>query len=289
MNDKKIAYKISAVSIIVNIVLSVFKLFAGIFAMSSAMISDSIHSFSDVFSTIIVIIGIKVSSRESDHSHRYGHEKMEPIASMLLAFILFITSLGIGYNGLIKIISGEYNTSPSPGTLALVAAIFSIITKELMYHYTMYGAKKINSSSLKADAWHHRSDALSSVASLIGIGGAMLGFKILDPIVSILICFVIIKAGFDILKESMDKLVDKSCDLETIHRMEEIILNTEGVIDLDDIKTRLFGNKIYVDIEICANGNLTLIEAHKIAEDVHDKIENTFKDVKHCMVHVNPK
>lgn len=289
LNETKIAYKISAVSIIANIILSVFKLFAGIFAMSSAMISDSIHSFSDVFSTIIVIIGIKVSSKQSDTTHRYGHEKMEPVASLLLAIILFITSLGIGYSGAVKIFTGEYNINPAPGSLALFAAVFSILVKEAMYHYTMYGAKKINSSALKADAWHHRSDALSSVASLIGIGGAMLGYKILDPVVSILICFVIIKAGYDILKESLNKLVDKSCEPEIICQMEKIILNTDGVIDLDDIKTRLFGNKIYVDIEICADGNLTLNEAHDIAEEVHDRIEESFKDVKHCMVHINPK
>ncbi len=289
MNNKKIAYKISAVSIIVNIVLSVFKLLAGVLAMSSAMISDSIHSFSDVFSTIIVIVGIKASSKESDNTHRYGHEKLESVASMLLAITLFITSIGIGYSGVMNIITGKYNNSPAPGMLALIAAVFSIAVKEGMYHYTMFGAKKINSSSLRADAWHHRSDALSSVASLIGIGGAMLGLRILDPIVSILICLVIIKAGVGILKESMDKLVDKSCDIETINKMEKIILDTEGIVDLDDIKTRLFGNKIYVDIEICADGNLSLKDAHSIAENIHDKIEKTFPDVKHCMVHVNPK
>ena len=289
MNNKKIAYKISAVSIIVNIVLSVFKLLAGVLAMSSAMISDSIHSFSDVFSTIIVIVGIKASSKESDSTHRYGHEKLESVASMLLAITLFITSIGIGYSGVMNIITGKYNNSPAPGMLALIAAVFSIAVKEGMYHYTMFGAKKINSSSLRADAWHHRSDALSSVASLIGIGGAMLGLRILDPIVSILICLVIIKAGVGILKESMDKLVDKSCDIETINKMEKIILDTEGIVDLDDIKTRLFGNKIYVDIEICADGNLSLKDAHSIAENIHDKIEKTFPDVKHCMVHVNPK
>ena len=289
MDNAKVAYRVSFVSIVVNVVLAVFKLLAGFIAVSSAMISDAIHSFSDVFSTIIVIIGVKISSRESDSSHRYGHERMECMASMGLAAVLFATSIGIGYSGLTKIISSDYSGLTTPGLLALIAAIVSIVIKELMYHYTMHAAKKINSSSLKADAWHHRSDALSSVASLIGIGGAMMGVKILDPIVSIIICLVIIKAAFDILKESIDKLVDKSCDEETIKKMEETVLNIDGVIELDDIKTRLFSNKIYVDIEICADGNLTLWDAHDIAENVHDKIEEDFKDVKHCMVHVNPK
>lgn len=289
MDNAKIAYRVSFVTILGNVVLAVFKLLAGILAASSAMVSDAVHSFSDVFSTIIVIIGVKISSRESDASHRYGHERMECMASMGLAAVLFATSLGIGYSGLTKIISRDYSGLATPGLLALIAAIVSIVVKELMYHYTMHAAKKINSSSLKADAWHHRSDALSSVASLIGIGGAMMGLKILDPIVSIIICLVIIKAAFDILKESIDKLVDKSCDEETIRKMEETVLNIDGVLELDDIKTRLFSNKIYVDIEICADGNLTLWDAHSIAENVHDKIEEDFKDVKHCMVHVNPK
>lgn len=289
MNNAKIAYRVSFVTIVGNVVLAVFKFLAGIIASSSAMVSDAVHSFSDVFSTIIVIIGVKISSRESDASHRYGHERMECMASMGLATVLFATSLGIGYSGLNKIISSDYSSLATPGLLALIAAIVSIVAKELMYHYTMHTAKKINSSSLKADAWHHRSDALSSVASLIGIGGAMMGVKILDPIVSIIICLVIVKAAFDILKESIDKLVDKSCDEETIKKMEETVLSIDGVLDLDDIKTRLFSNKIYVDIEICADGDLTLWDAHEIAENVHDKIEEDFKDVKHCMVHVNPK
>lgn len=289
MDNAKIAYRVSFVTIIGNVVLAVFKFLAGIIASSSAMVSDAVHSFSDVFSTIIVIIGVKISSRESDASHRYGHERMECMASMGLAAVLFATSIGIGYSGLTKIISSDYSGLATPGLLALIAAIVSIVVKELMYHYTMHAAKKINSSSLKADAWHHRSDALSSVASLIGIGGAMMGLKILDPIVSIIICLVIIKAAFDIFKESVDKLVDKSCDEETIRKMEETVLNIDGVLELDDIKTRLFSNKIFVDIEICADGNLTLWDAHDIAENVHDKIEEDFKDVKHCMVHVNPK
>lgn len=288
-NNTKIAYRVSFNSIIANIFLSVFKVFAGIFAGSSAIISDGVHSLSDVFSTIIVIIGVKISSRASDRSHRYGHERMECLASIALSVILFITSIGIGYNGIVNIVTGHYNNVSPPKTLALIAAVISIITKELMYHYTAHAGKKINSTSLIADAWHHRSDALSSVASLIGVCGAMLGYKILDPIVSIIICVVIVKVAFDILKEATDRLVDKSCDDNTVKEMTDTVLTVNGVLDIDDLKTRLFGNKIYVDIEICADGNLTLSKSHQIAEEVHDKIEKSFSDVKHCMVHVNPK
>lgn len=287
-DTKKVAYKVSAVSIVVNMVLTVFKLIAGIFANSGAMISDAVHSASDVFSTFVVIIGVKISSRESDESHRYGHERMECIAAVFLAAILFATSLGIGYSGLKKIIAGNYDSLPVPGVLALIAAVVSIAAKEWMFHFTSHAAKKINSGALKADAWHHRSDALSSIGSLIGIFAARMGFPIMDPIVSLVICLIIVKACYDILKDALDKLVDKSCDEKTIEAMENLVSSQPGVIDVDDIKTRLFGNKVYVDIEICCDGELKLVEAHKIAEATHDALEANFPQIKHCMVHVNP-
>ena len=157
-----------------------------------------------------------------------------------------------------------------------------------MYWFTRAGAKKINSGALMADAWHHRSDALSSVGAFIGIFGARLGFPILDPIASIVICLFIGKAAYDIFKDAIDKLVDKSCEPELVEEMREVILEQEGVLAIDDIRTRLFGAKTYVDIEIAADGNKTLIEAHNIAQKVHDVIEREFTMVKHCMVHVNP-
>lgn len=287
-SDTHIAYKVSVVSIVVNVVLSLFKFFAGIFAHSGAMVSDAIHSASDVFSTFIVIIGVKISGRESDNSHRYGHERMECVASVVLAAILMVTSLGIGYSGFMQILHSQETEIKVPGILALVAAVVSIAVKEWMYHYTMHAAKKINSGALKADAWHHRSDALSSIGSLIGILGARLGFPAADPIMSIVICVIILKAAFDILKDSIDKMVDKSCDEETIKKMEESVMKVKGVMHIDDIKTRLFGNKIYVDVEISADGNMSLFDAHDIAENVHHQLEHDFTDVKHCMVHVNP-
>lgn len=287
-SDTYIAYKVSVVSIVINVVLSLFKFLAGIIASSGAMVSDAIHSASDVFSTFIVIIGVKISGRESDDSHRYGHERMECVASVVLAAILMVTSLGIGYSGFMQILNSRETEIKIPGVLALVAAIVSIAVKEWMYHYTMHSAKKINSGALKADAWHHRSDALSSIGSLIGILGARLGFPAADPIMSIVICVIILKAAFDILKDAIDKMVDKSCDEKTIEEMKDRVLTVNGVMHIDDIKTRLFGNKVYVDIEISADGNMTLFEAHDIAEDVHDLMEKDFPDVKHCMVHVNP-
>lgn len=286
--NTKAAMRVSWVSISVNVILSLFKLIAGIFGNSSAMISDAIHSASDVFSTVVVMIGINISGKESDKEHPYGHERMECIAAILLAAILFATGFGIGYSGIQKIFFTESSELATPGVVALIAAIISIVTKEWMYWYTIIVARKINSGSLKADAWHHRSDALSSIGSLIGIVGAMLGFPIFDPIASVVICLLIIKAAFDIVKDAVDKLVDKSCDNELVNKMKEVIKRQDGVIDIDLLNTRMFASRIYVDVEFSADKTLTLLESHQIAQAVHDKIEENFSEVKHCMVHVNP-
>ena len=286
----KIAMKVSIVSIVVNLLLSIFKLFAGILAHSNAMISDSVHSASDVSSTFIVIIGMKLANKESDSEHEYGHERLECVASILLSGLLMVTGVGIGLTGIKNIIkSTSGNTLMIPGTLSLIAAIVSILVKEWMYWYTRNAAKKINSSALMADAWHHRSDALSSIGAFIGILGSRMGFPILDSIASIVICFMIMKAAYDIFKDATNKMVDHSCDKETEENMFTTAISVQGVKDIDVLKTRLFGSKIYVDIEIAVDGNLTLYQAHDIAEQVHLKIEKTYKDVKHCMVHVNPK
>lgn len=286
--SKKIAMRVSWVSIIINIVLSAGKFVAGIVGSSSAMISDAVHSASDVFSTLVVIVGVNISSKSSDNEHQYGHERMECIAAFILAVILCATGIGIGYSGIVKIFSGGESIE-TPGLLPLIAAIVSIAVKEWMYWYTLGAAKKIRSGSLKADAWHHRSDALSSVGSFIGILGARMGFPVLDPIASVVICLMIIKASYDIVKDAVDKLVDKSCDTQTIQQMHTVILEQEGVLGVDMLKTRLFGSKIYVDVEICADGAQSLSQAHAIAETVHDTLEKEFPAVKHCMVHVNPK
>lgn len=285
--NEKIAYRVSAVSIIINTLLSLFKLAAGIFAHSGAMISDAVHSASDVLSTFVVIVGVKISSKESDSNHQYGHERFECISAIILSVMLLATGIGIGYTGVKNIISGA-GSLKVPGTLALIAAIISVAVKEGMYHYTVRAAKKINSGALKADAWHHRSDALSSVGSFAGILGAKLGVKVLDPIASVVICLFIAKAAVDIFKDAADKMTDRACDDQTVSKMRDVIESQEGVISVDLIKTRLFGDKIYVDVEIGAERSLSLEEAHAIAERTHDALEAAFDDIKHCMVHVNP-
>lgn len=288
LTNEQIAMRVSKNSILVNVLLSVAKMVAGLVGNSAAMVSDAVHSASDVFSTIIVIIGVKISGKESDENHPYGHERLECVAAILLAVILAATGLGIGYSGLKVIYEGNAAAIAVPTLLPLIAAILSIAVKEGMYWYTIFAANKIKSGALKADAWHHRSDALSSVGSFVGILGAKLGFPVFDPIASIVICFFILKAAFDIFRDAVGKLTDEACDTGIVELMQQCVMKMDGVLALDDIKTRMFGNKIYVDLEIKCDGKITLFEAHDIAEKVHDRIEAEFPDVKHCMVHVNP-
>lgn len=285
---QRVANKVSFVTIIGNILLSVMKLIVGFIAHSNAMISDAIHSASDVFSTFVVIIGIKLASKKADKEHPYGHERLECVAAIVLSMVLFITGLGIGATALKNITSGDYNNIAVPGILALIAAIISIISKEAMYWYTRYNAKKIDSSALMADAWHHRSDAFSSIGALIGIAGARLGFPIMDSIASLIIFVFIIKAAYDIFKDAIDKMVDHACDDDTVNQIRECVIKHEDVLGIDMLQTRIFGNKIYVDLEIATDGSYTLSKAHTIAESVHDDIEKSFPKVKHIMVHVNP-
>lgn len=288
-NFQKVVNKVSFITITVNMLLSVIKLIAGMIGHSNAMISDAIHSASDVFSTFVVLIGIKLSTKTADKEHPYGHERLECVAALLLAFVLFITGLGIGYDALKNIIQGNYSHLQVPSILALVVAIISILMKEGMYWYTRYYAKKMDSSALMADAWHHRSDAFSSIGALIGILGARMGYPIMDSIASLVIFLFIAKAAYDIFKDAIDKMVDHSCDEKTENELRHYIEQNQNVIHIDLLQTRIFGNKIYVDIEIALDGTLTLQEAHDIAEKVHDDIESHFPKVKHIMVHVNPE
>ncbi len=284
----KTAVKVSAVSIITNTVLAAGKAAAGIIANSPAMLSDGVHSASDVFSSIIVIIGVKISAKKSDKLHPYGHERFECVAAIVLAVVLAVTGCFIGAEAISRLSSGNLDEMPEPGLAALIAAIISILIKEAMFWYTRFYAKKIDSGALMADAWHHRSDALSSVGALIGIAGARNGFPILEPIASLVICLFIMKAAFDIFKDAVDKMVDKSCDAETEDSIRACVLEQSDVMGIDMLKTRVFGNRIYVDIEIAADGSKTLIEGHEIAEHVHDAVEKQFPKIKHIMVHVNP-
>ena len=283
---EKVAVSVSAVTIAINLALAGFKFLAGFLAHSGAMISDAVHSASDVLATFIVILGVKLAGRDADRDHPYGHERLECVAALILAVILGTTGLGIGWSGIRKVTGGE--TLLVPGALALVAAVVSIVVKEAMFWYTWLAAKKIDSSALKAEAWHHRSDALSSVGSFAGILGARLGFPALDPVASVVICLFILKAAWDIMADALGKMTDHACPPAMVQEMADSILSQPGVLGLDTLNTRLFGDRVYVDVEIQADGDLPLKVTHATAQAVHDTLEKTFPQVKHCMVHVNP-
>lgn len=285
LEREQIGQKTIYITILLNVFLSIIKLVAGIVGKSSSMISDAVHSLSDVFSSVGVLIGLKIAGKPADADHPYGHEKFEPILTKILAFILFITGVSIGSSAISTISSGQFTT---PGMIALWAAILSIVVKEWMYHYTLIKAKKIDSTALAADAWHHRTDALSSVGALIGIAGARMGFPILDPLASLVITVIILKAAVDIFIAATNQLVDKSATPEIISEIKDCILEVPGVVTIDSLKTRIHSNRIYMDLEIGVNPNLSLIAAHEIAEAVHDNIETKMSKIKHCTVHVNP-
>ena len=279
--------KLSRVGIFGNVILAAFKLFAGIFGKSGAMVSDAVHSLSDVFATLIAYIGVRLSKRRADAEHPYGHERLECVASLILGLILAGTGIGIGYAGIRNLLSGE--TLEIPTALPLVAAVVSIAVKEGMFWYTMHYAKKLDSAAFKADAWHHRSDAISSVGSFIGIGMAKLGFPIMDPVAGLIICVLILKVAFDITKDALEKMLDTSCSSDFEKQIGAFIAEQPGVVGIDLLHTRQFGNKIYVDLEITVKRDMSLVDAHAIAERVHKNVEKNFPNVKHVMIHVNPE
>ena len=277
----------SRVGILGNVLLSAFKLFAGIFGKSGAMVSDAVHSLSDVFATLIAYIGVRLSQRQEDTEHPYGHERLECVAALILGLILAGTGLGIGSSGIRKIFF-ERAALETPTLLPLIAAVVSILVKEGMFRYTMHYAEKLDSAAFRADAWHHRSDALSSVGSFIGIGMARLGFPIMDPIASLVICVLILKVAFDIIRDAITKMLDTSCSDDYEQKLRRFVEEQPGVEGVDLLHTRQFGNKVYVDLEIAVNRDLSLGDAHAIAERVHSGVEQNFPNVKHVMIHVNP-
>jgi len=287
-SNEQMAMKAASLTILTDVILTAFKLFAGIVGNSTAMVADAMHSFSDMYTTIIVIIGVKLSNRKADKEHPYGHERFECVAAILLSVVLVFTGAGIGWAGLQQILTSNYTEATMPGLIALIAAVATIIIKGLMYLYKRRVAKKINSSALLADAWHHLSDSLSSIGSFLGILGARLGFPILDPLAALVICLFILKVAFDVFRDAVGKMTDRACDEETEAKMRAVIFSNTAVIDIDVLRTRVFGERIYVEVEISADGTKTLYESHAIAQEVHDTIEANFPKVKHCVVHVNP-
>ena len=280
------ATRVSLVSMTSNVVLTAFKLIAGLAAHSGAMVSDAVHSASDILSGIIVMIGVRMSAKAPDAQHPYGHERFECVAALLLSGVLALVGGTIGLNAARDILSGK--TPEAPGLLALIAAAVSIAAKETLFWYTRGYAKRYRSTALHAEAWHQRSDALSSIGALIGIAGARMGVPVMEPAASIIIALFILRVAVRIFRDAVDQMVDRSCSAETEDALRETALAQPGVLGVEMLRTRMFGNRMYVDVEIAADPALSLAEAHGIAERVHDAIERDYPDVKHIMVHVNP-
>lgn len=282
------AVRVSIYAIIINFFLAIFMFITSIKSNSSVILSESINTLADVFTTMIVIFGVTVSLQKEDSQHQYGHEKIECISAIVLSGVLLLTGVSIGYEGILKVVEGLQVGIEAPTVLAIYAAIVSILVKEFLFFMVRGVAKRENSQSVMADAWHHHSDALCSCGSLVGVVGARMGFPLLDPLASLVICGVIIKVAIDIFIDSINKLVDSSCDEGTINEITELVMSVDGVKSIDLLKTRLFGSKFYVDIEIGVDGEQSLKNAHQIAHAVHDLVEKKYENAKHCMVHLNP-
>lgn len=286
--SERMAIRAAVLTILINTALSLFKLFAGVFGKSYAMMADALHSFSDVFTSVIVIVGIKISTKKADRGHPYGHERFECVTALILSFILFDVGALIGVNAGENLFSGAGKELQPPKLIALIAAIASIVLQVVMFAIARAVAAKTHSGALKADAWHHLSDSLSSIGSFIGIFGAMQGLWYLDSLAGIIISLVILKVSISIFADSVKKMTDTSAPDDQQRLIAEIARSTEGVLAIDSMRTRLFGNFVYVEIEISCDETLPLSSAHEIAQSVHDNIEKSIDSVKHCEVHVNP-
>jgi len=286
--NHKLAMNISRINIFMNTLLSISKLAVGFFAHSHAMVNDGINNASDVVGSVIVAVGVSAGAKDSDKHHQYGHERLEVVASILVSGIVMALGVGLFFDGIGKIFNGSYKGLPMPGIMAVVAAIASIIIKEIMFLYTRSTAKKTGSSALMASAWDSQSDVLATTGGLIGIVASRMGIPVADSIAAIVIAMFIFKVGLDIFRDGVDKMVDHSCPDDEVKKIRRLIEIQEGVLCVDVLHTRMFGSRAYVDVEISAEGTQSLIQAHAIAERVHHAIEINFPQVKHCMVHVNP-
>ncbi len=284
-NRYKIGKKVSIIGLAVNILLSIVKILVGIAFASMALIADGLHSVSDIASTIVILISIKFSQTPPDKNHPYGHGKAEPIGTAVLALILLVTGFVLIKDTFLSIFA---ENTVQPGIIALWVALISIITKEALYQYTVRIGRKINSKGLIADAHHHRSDAFSSIAALIGVAGARLGLPFLDPLAGLIVAFFIAKIGFDILKEAVNELMDCIPDVEKVKEYKEIVNGIKGVINVDDIKLRSYGPKLYVELSVAVDNNLSVGEGHDVARNVKDHLKDNYSSVQDVLVHVDP-
>lgn len=292
MNREKQIFRTTLVGSVANLLLVVFKFVAGIVGHSAAMVADAVHSLSDFITDIIVVIFVAISGKPEDEDHDYGHGKYETLATAVIGIILFFVGVGILISG-IKAIVGTLQGEPlqTPSLLALIAAVISIVVKEVLYHYTVKRGKALGSSSVVANAWHHRSDALSSIGTAIGIGGAIfLGeqWRILDPIAAVIVSLFIIKVAVELFKPCIEELLERSLPAEMEQKILDIILSTPQVSSPHHLRTRRIGSYIAIEVHIRMDGQTSLSEAHQVASDIERRLKAEFGESTHIGIHMEP-
>ena len=293
MDRNKEIYKVTFVGGAVNVVLLIFKFVAGILGHSAAMVADAVHSLSDFITDVIVVVFIHISSKPKDKSHDYGHGKYETLAMTIIGVALLAAAIGIIYGGAVKIadwLGGQQ--LEAPGMLALWAALLSIVLKEAVYRYSMVKARQLNSQAVEANAWHHRSDALSSVGTAIGIGGAIfLGqrWTVLDPMASVIVGAFIVKVAVELLRRGIGDLLEQSLPDEVEAEILQLAGSVDGIAEPHDLRTRRIGNHYAIELHILVDGDIPLHEAHDKASEVEQLLRNHYGDETHVVVHVEPQ
>ena len=289
---EKEIYKVTIIGAIGNLSLLIFKFIAGFLSNSAAMIADAVHSLSDFLTDIVVMIFVRISSKDEDENHHYGHGKFETLATVIIGIVLVAVGFGIMKNGITSIIEvTKGNTIKSPGIIALVAALVSIIVKEILYRYTVIMGKKLDSPSVIANAWHHRSDAFSSIGTTLGIGGAIiLGNKwtILDPIAAVVVSFFILKVAYQLTKAGLDELLEKSLPKEIEKKIIDILLSFDEISSPHHLRTRRIGKSYSIEVHIRMDGAMSLYDAHQITVEIEKKLkEGLHKDI-FINIHMEP-
>ena len=277
----------------VNVILLLFKFVAGIVGHSAAMVADAIHSLSDFVTDLIVLVFVRISGKPEDKSHDYGHGKYETLAMTIIGMALLAVAIGIVYSGMTKIIAWANGAQlEAPGMLALWAALLSVLLKEGVYRYSMVKARQLKSQAVEANAWHHRSDALSSIGTAVGIGGAIfLGqrWTVLDPIASVIVGLFIVKVSIDLLRDGIGDLMEQSLPDVIENEILGLVASLPDVVEPHDLRTRRIGNHYAIELHILMDGDITLREAHDKASEVEDLLRERYGEETHIAVHVEPK
>ena len=292
MNREKEIYKVTLVGSAGNVVLLTFKFIAGVMGHSSAMIADAVHSLSDFITDVIVLAFVHVSAKPQDKDHDYGHGKYETFASFIIGLALMAAATGIIVSGVAKIIDWAGGKQlEAPGWLALAAAVISILVKEILFRYTAIRGKSLDSQALVANAWHHRSDALSSIGTAVGIGGAILlgnRWTVLDPLASVVVGFILVKVSVNLLRSSIGELTESSLSSEIEKEIEEIICSFPDVSEPHNLRTRRIGNRFAIEAHVRMDGNASLTAAHDRASAIEQRIRQRFGQQTHVTIHMEP-